>query len=256
MKTYLSWSGGKDSTASIILCYENGIHIDEIVFCEVMFDNKRNISGEDPEHISWIYNIAIPIIENQFGFKVKIIRPENDYYTLARHVIKKSIKGWNGYVYGFVRGGFCFMNSKAKVDALKKYDKAHMRECRKIVGIAYDEPKRLKRLNGTNKISVLEEYKIVEAQTYDICKKYNLLSPIYRNGTRGGCWFCPNQSIKSFAKLKNNYPYLWEELREISKLPNLTTDSFRYKKTFEQVEKEINKINNQITMFDLIGENK
>ena len=113
MKTYLSWSGGKDSTASIILCYEKGIHIDEIIFCEVMFDHKRNISGEDPEHINWIYNIAIPIIENQFGFKVKVIRPEKDYFTLSRRVIKKSKKGYNGYVYGFVKGGFCYMKQDA-----------------------------------------------------------------------------------------------------------------------------------------------
>jgi hypothetical protein len=145
MKTYLSWSGGKDSTASIILCYEKGIHIDEIIFCEVMFDHKRNISGEDPEHIDWVYNVAIPIIENQFGYKVKVVRPDKDYYSLARHVIKMSRKGWNGYVYGFVRGGFCFMNSKAKVDALKKYDKSLTGEYQNIVGIAYDEPKRLER---------------------------------------------------------------------------------------------------------------
>lgn len=254
MKTYLSWSGGKDSTASIILCYEKGIHIDEIVFCEIMFDHKRNISGEDPEHIDWVYNIAIPIIENQFGYKVKVIRPENDYYSLARHVIKRSRNGWNGYVYGFVQGGFCFMNSEAKVDALKKYDKSLTGEYQKIVGIAYDEPKRLERLKGTNKISVLADYMIVENQTYDMCKKYNLLSPIYKNGSRGGCWFCPNKNLKGFAKLKKNYPLLWEELREISKLPNLTTDAFMYKTTFEEVEKQIDLINNQITLFDFIKE--
>jgi hypothetical protein len=87
-----------------------------------------------------------------------------------------------------------------------------------------------------------------------MCKKYNLLSPIYKNGSRGGCWFCPNQQIKGFAKLKKNYPLLWEELREISKLSNLTTDAFMYKTTFEDVEKQIDLINNQITLFDLIGE--
>ena len=63
MKRYLSWSGGKDSTASIIICYENGIHLDGIIMSEVMFDHSRNISGENPKHIEWVYNVAIPIIE-------------------------------------------------------------------------------------------------------------------------------------------------------------------------------------------------
>lgn len=60
MKTYLSWSGGKDSSASIILCHEQGIPLDGVIFSEVMFDLSRNISGENPEHIKWVYETAIP----------------------------------------------------------------------------------------------------------------------------------------------------------------------------------------------------
>lgn len=42
-----SWSGGKDSTASIILAHEHGEPLDLIVFSEVMFDkkHKRRIAG-------------------------------------------------------------------------------------------------------------------------------------------------------------------------------------------------------------------
>lgn len=36
MKTYQMWSGGKDSTASIILEHINDLPKSEIVFCEVM----------------------------------------------------------------------------------------------------------------------------------------------------------------------------------------------------------------------------
>lgn len=49
MKYIASWSGGKDSTASIILAHEHGEPLDLIIFSEVMFD--ENISGELPEHI-------------------------------------------------------------------------------------------------------------------------------------------------------------------------------------------------------------
>ena len=59
MNTLCFWSGGKDSTASIILAHIHHLPITEIVFCEVMFDKSRNISGEIPEHIDFIRNIAM-----------------------------------------------------------------------------------------------------------------------------------------------------------------------------------------------------
>lgn len=47
MRYIASWSGGKDSTASIILAHEHNEPLDLIIFSEVMFD--ENISGELPE---------------------------------------------------------------------------------------------------------------------------------------------------------------------------------------------------------------
>lgn len=41
MNTLCFWSGGKDSTASIILAHIHHLPITEIVFCEVMFDKSR-----------------------------------------------------------------------------------------------------------------------------------------------------------------------------------------------------------------------
>ncbi len=42
MKYIASWSGGKDSTASIILAHEHNEPLDLIIFSEVMFD--KNVS--------------------------------------------------------------------------------------------------------------------------------------------------------------------------------------------------------------------
>ena len=52
IKYIASWSGGKDSTATIILAHIHHEPLDEIIFSEVMFDEK--ISGEIPEHIDFI----------------------------------------------------------------------------------------------------------------------------------------------------------------------------------------------------------
>ena len=80
MHHIIAWSGGKDSTATIILFHE---HYDEIVhmgdtvtilFAEVMYDNHRNISGHNPEIIKFIYEKAR--IFRSWGFNVEIIRAE------------------------------------------------------------------------------------------------------------------------------------------------------------------------------------
>lgn len=78
-KMYIaSCSFGKDSIATILLALENNEPLDRVVFSEVMFDHSRNISGEIPEHIEWVYSTAIPKLE-QMGVKVDVVRAKKDY---------------------------------------------------------------------------------------------------------------------------------------------------------------------------------
>lgn len=67
-----SCSFGKDSIATILLALEHNEPLDRAVFAEVMFDTERNISGEIPEHIEWIYSTAIPKLE-AMGVKVDVV---------------------------------------------------------------------------------------------------------------------------------------------------------------------------------------
>ena len=87
-----SWSGGKDSTASIVL--EN-LHRDElkippskVVMAELMFDIERGISGEYPDHIEWVYTYAKPLLES-WGHEVEIVRSNRDYVGIFRRVIER-----------------------------------------------------------------------------------------------------------------------------------------------------------------------
>ena len=77
------------------------------------------------------------------------------------------------------------------------------------LGIAADEPKRLARLDGITKISPLAAIGWTEADARKWCEENDLLSPIYTTATRGGCWFCHNQSIGQLMLLRKNYPDLW-----------------------------------------------
>lgn len=77
------------------------------------------------------------------------------------------------------------------------------------LGIASDEPERLKRLDGVTKVSPLDAIGWTEADARLWCKENDLLSPIYTTATRGGCWFCHNQGVDQLRLLRKTYPDLW-----------------------------------------------
>jgi hypothetical protein len=149
----------------------------------------------------------------------------------------------------------CCMRRELKVKPIDDWCK-QQGEFEKILGLAYDEEERLAKMhNRKNERSFLEEGKIVEAQTFDICRTYGLLSPYYDLGIkRQGCWFCPNCSIKTFASFAKSYPDLWNELRILSKDKEVVSPNFKYGETFEQVDEQVNLINNQLTLFDFMNE--
>ena len=234
----ICWSGGKDSTATVILAHENNIKIDKIVMSEVMFDKSKGVSNEDEKHMEFVRNVAIPQFE-KWGYKVEILHDKDDYLSLFHRTIKRS-KKYKG-LWGFPLGGMCALNNYCKMRPVKQFLKEH-KDCTQFVGIAIDEVERLNRLHKKeNLISLLENYKYTEIMAYDLCKKYNLLSPLYykEKTTRGGCWNCPNQSIFSFMQLKLEHPEKWEMLLELSKTPNLCSYGFKYGMTFEELEKRV-----------------
>lgn len=76
MKHVAACSFGKDSIATVILAREHNEPLDEVIYCEVMFDEE--ISGEVPEHRQFIYEVAKPLFES-WGIKVTILRSEKTY---------------------------------------------------------------------------------------------------------------------------------------------------------------------------------
>ena len=254
----VSWSGGKDSTATIILAHELGIKIDLIIISLIWFDKKRKIYAEYPEVIQWIFEYAIPLF-NSWGYQVKVITSENDYITHFHHIVTRSkVEGRNGKKRGWLIGGACKMNPE-KVEPIRRFIKELGNDVTQYLGIAADEKSRLESMHKkTNTISLLEDLNIEEEQTFAICEKYKLLSPHYEISTRGGCWFCPNQKIKEFAYLKQHHPELWGELKKLAEVKNKISEGFKYGKTFEEVEQEVDRYiwakDSQITIFDLIKE--
>lgn len=86
MKYFASCSFGKDSIATVLLAIQHKEPLDGILFTEVMFDASRNISGEIPEHITWIKNTAIPKLESM-GVKTQILHSERDYMYFFKNAV-------------------------------------------------------------------------------------------------------------------------------------------------------------------------
>lgn len=80
------------------------------------------------------------------------------------------------------------------------------------LGIAADEPERIARHTKPGYLLPLVEIGWDEAYCRKWCEENDLLSPIYTTATRGGCWFCHNQSVGQLRLLRANYPDLWELL--------------------------------------------
>ena len=167
--------------ATIILALENNEPLDRVVFAEVMFDHEKGISGEIPEHIEWIYNVAIPKLA-EMGVKVDVVRAKKDYVSLCRQVLKSGKN--QGKCYGVQNSRPCYANSDLKIAPIRQYLNKLKKEYDVVqyVGIAIDEPKRLERLRGTNKVSLLEKYGYTEQEARKKCEDYGLLSPIYGGG--------------------------------------------------------------------------
>lgn len=148
------------------------------------------------------------------------------------------------------------MNRDCKVAPIRKYlaklaggSRSVRKNIVQYIGIAKDEPSRLGRIDGYRKISLLDKYGYTEAMARAKCEEYGLLSPIYQTGTRNGCWFCPNCSIKQFSRFRKAHPDLWQELVELSHTPNLCSYGFKYGLTVQEVEKKILWEERQLKLF-------
>lgn len=229
-----SCSFGKDSMATIILALEKSELLDGVLYCEVMF--TKEISGEIPEHRDFIYNTAIPWIEKQ-GVPVHVVKTEYTFLDCFFHKLTRSrLPERVGKFSGMPMPGGCMINNYCKVKTIKEYRKKNFAEDMiQYIGIAADEPKRLKRLTGNN-ISLLDKYGVTEKMAEEICRSHGLLSPIYKFAKRNGCWFCPNSRKIELRHLRETHKELWDLLLWLEKAPNKIERTFNRHEYLWEIE--------------------
>lgn len=210
MKYICSWSGGKDSTASIILAHLKGEPLDTIIFAEVMFDTYT--SGENPCHIDFIMHKAKPLFES-WGYEVIIVRSKRTYLDCFHHVIRRPVMHMEhrGMKHGFPLTGACCIKRDLKIRPMEDYYKSlNSEKYVQYMGIGTNEPKRLNAMHKDfHKVSLLEKYGYTTVMAKELCEEYDLLSPVYELSRRGGCWMCPFAKLEEHREIRKLCPEAW-----------------------------------------------
>ena len=211
----LSLSYGKDSMACLGAIAELGLPLDRIITVDVWA--TQDIPADLPP-MNDFKEYADKIILEKYGIQVEHLCSmkngkkwsyEDEFY------LKRKTGQFTDKITGFpmIRGPWC--NDRLKMRPIHALETELKKAGNVIqyVGIAEDEPERLKRLDGISKISPLHLIGWTEADAKQWCNDNALLSPIYTDTcTRGGCWFCHNAGIQEQRELRHNYPNLWNLL--------------------------------------------
>lgn len=204
----VSWSGGKDSTATIILMHKYNIPIKDIYYVRMMYDD--NLAATTPEMTQFV-DKCVKIL-TEWGYKVHVIKSEKTAMDLANAVcLKSKIESRNNKKYGiryFCRRACQFQS--VKQDTIEH--KIKVKDEYQMIGYAADEIERLHRLDDRRR-SMLQICNIKEVDTFNICLNAGMLAPIYIDGYgRDGCFFCPNCSNREIKIFKKQHPELVDKI--------------------------------------------
>lgn len=198
----LSLSYGKDSMACLGALEKLDWPLDRIVTADVWATDT--IPADLPPMVEF-KDYADKVILERYGIEVEHFRSGITYLDgfYSRYKSGKN----KGVMRGFPTMACNWCNSKLKVSALNASRKS-AKGCIWYLGIATDEPNRFHNL-ADKKLSPLVEIGWTESDCRAWCEKNGLLSPIYTQATRGGCWFCHNQGVQQLRLLRKQYPDLW-----------------------------------------------
>lgn len=180
---------------------ELGWPLDRIIHIEIWA--TETIQADLPPMVEFKAK-ADAIIKERWGIEVEHIRGP---HTAEQRMYRIRVRGnRTGEMVGWPKIKGCEIQSSCKREP---YAKA-IRNATTYLGIAANEPDRISRHSVREGISLpLVKAGWAEAYCRQWCQDNNLLSPVYTTATRGGCWFCPQQSIGQLRILRKMHPQYW-----------------------------------------------
>lgn len=206
MTNIISLSGGKDSTAMLLMMLEKKINVDYIVFFDTGWDFPEMI-----EHIDKL--------EKHIGREIIRLESKRGFKELFR------LKGFPALWVRWCTG--------EKRDIIAKFCNGH-KPFNQFIGYDYDERKRIKKT--LNHCYPLVDWKIKQEDALKYCLDRGFdWGGLYKTRDRVSCWCCPFQSLKSLKALYLEFPEYWQQLIRMQKKSKW---QFRQDKTIKQLEEK------------------
>lgn len=224
----VSLSGGKDSTALLLMLLEKGERVDEAIF----FDT----GWEFPEMYEHLDKL-----EHDTGVKITRLKPRRPFeYMLLDHVLTRGEHaGQHGYGFARPNARWCTKEKTATIDR-------HLKTLNNVthcIGIAADEDRPL----DANKRYPLIEWGITEPEALNYCYARGYTwEGLYENKKRVSCWCCPLQSLQDLRVLRRIHPELWQRLRDMEAR---SFNSFRIDYNTEQLEQRFSNEDKQLAFY-------
>jgi len=212
----VSFSGGKDSTAMLLMMLERGIPVDRVIYVDTTKEFPAMY-----EHIGKVQGMIEPL-------KIEIVKIDFDYWFGEHIKTRGKRKGEKGYGFPDFRNRWCTSLKQecyGTVASLKPYNSKKRGGLKNIPydatefhGIAFDEKERALKNKGRNIQYPLVEREITEKQALDYCYSKGLdWGGLYEKFCRVSCWCCPLSRIGELRILYNDFPELWKDLQEMDK---------------------------------------
>lgn len=210
----VSLSGGKDSTAMLLLMIERGMPIDTVISADtgMEFPEMYEHLAKVDDYLFRERGLHITTLRHPKGFEWMMFEEpkqrKSSIENRARYGVPPYGNGWPGIRVRWCTGQLKTHLVNKEVNRLKA-DKAALH----YVGIAADEARRCK-----DDIYPLVMWGITEADALQICYDRGFdFGGLYKIYNRASCWCCPFQRIGELRKLRRHHPELWAKLMELDK---------------------------------------
>ena len=208
----VSLSGGKDSTAMLLLMIERNMPIDIVLSADTgmefpeMYDHLARVD----EYLYRERGLHITTLRHPHGFEWLMFEEPKQKPSSIENRKRLGIplygNGWPGIKVRWCTGQLKTHLISKEINRLKGQHNA-----RSYVGIAADEAHRCKK-----EVYPLVAWGITEIEALQVCYDrgfdFGGLYEIYR---RASCWCCPFQRIDELRKLRQHHPELWARLLDM-----------------------------------------
>ena len=244
----VSLSGGKDSTAMLLLMVEQSMPIDMVVTADtgMEFPEMYRHWDQVEQYLLRKRGLKLTILRHPEGFERMMFDRPVTRAEEWQHVTPYGY-GWPG----IKKGRWC--TGQLKTHLINKAV-SQLRKTHKIfhyVGIAADEPERIK-----GEHYPLYDWGITEAQALQICYDRGFdWGGLYEIYHRCSCWCCPFQRIDELRKLRRHHPQLWAKLldmddRALAQFGHNALGRFKDHWTVAELEERFSAEDREISLFD------